>query len=304
MISSAGQNREAVVFDIQRFSIHDGPGIRTTVFFKGCPLHCWWCHNPESWSSQPDLFFNKAECISCHHCIKSCKTGAVTQKGFDRAKCLTCGDCTAGCPVSAREIVGTKVSLPRLMKEVLKDKVFYDYSSGGVTVSGGEPLNQSGFVTNFFMECKKNRISTALQTCGYGSKNGLLSVLKYTDIVMLDIKHIDDKKHREATGVSNRLILENAELISKTGIPMVIRIPVIPGFNSTRNEIVGITKFVTRLKMVNKILLLKYHNLGMYKWNFLGKKPPVFPAGISNTEFKRLCSVSKAISFDDNISLI
>lgn len=304
MTLSEGQNREALIFDVQRFSIHDGPGIRTTVFFKGCPLHCWWCHNPESWLGRPELFFSKSGCINCGRCTKICKYNAATKKGLDRNKCVICGECVKLCPTLARRIAGYKIKLNDLMNEIIKDKDFYELSGGGVTVSGGEPLLQAGFVLELFKHCKMNKISTALQTCGYSRNFELLSLLKYTDMVLLDIKHMDDGIHKKATGISNKLILENANLISNKGIPIFIRVPVMPGFNDNREDIAKIVKFASGLKSLQKINLFKFHDLGMCKWKLLGKKPPEYPAGVSDKNFKKLCSVSNLIAADDNIGLV
>jgi pyruvate formate lyase activating enzyme len=256
---------DGAVFDIQRFSVHDGPGVRTTVFFKGCPLRCYWCHNPESWSPKPELMFDSAKCVSCGRCIKACKHGATTAKGFDRKKCVSCGTCAEVCPSEARRLAGKKISLSALMKEIKKDLDFFKNSGGGVTASGGEPLSQAKFVEAFFKACRKAGIHTTLQTSGFGKKEDLKKILKNTDLVMLDIKHPDPKKHKEGTGADNTLILENAQIISNSKVPLIIRTPVIPGFNSSPATLKKISAIARVLKATGKVEHLKFHNLGVRK---------------------------------------
>ena len=273
MTLSAGQNK-AAVFDIQRFSVHDGPGIRSTVFFKGCPLKCRWCHNPESWNINTELIYAKDKCISCGRCLKVCKNRATG----DRLKCAVCGACAAVCPPKARRMTGAKIEMKALMQEILKDRDFYKFSGGGVTASGGEPLLQAKFVAAFFKLCKKAKLKTVLQTCGYGKKQDLEGILRYTDLVLLDIKHMNSKEHKKATGVGNEQILENAKLIAKKKLPLLVRVPLVPGFNDSKEQIKAIVKFASSLKTLEKIHLLQFHTLGMHKWELLGKVAPEYPA--------------------------
>ncbi|MBC7189169.1 glycyl-radical enzyme activating protein [Candidatus Aerophobetes bacterium] len=264
---------KGLVFDIQRYSIHDGPGIRSLVFMKGCPLSCLWCSNPESQSSHQEIMFTPIKCIGCGRCIEVCPTGAAGKKNPLDAQslCVVCGRCVEVCPSGARRIVGRYMTVDEVMKEVEKDLLFYFSSKGGVTVSGGEPLMQAEFVAMLLKKCREKGIHTAIETCGYGKWEDFEKILKYTDLVLYDIKHIDTQKHRELTGAGNELILENARKISNLNIEMIIRVPVIPGCNDSPENMKAIATLAKSLK-VKEVHLLPYHRLGESKYERLGRK--------------------------------
>ncbi|MHA1255457.1 MAG: glycyl-radical enzyme activating protein, partial [Promethearchaeota archaeon] len=232
----------ANIFQIQKFSTEDGPGIRTTVFFKQCPLKCVWCHNPESIPKESQLEWFKHKCIGCKTCIETCPQDALSfsEEGLiiNREKCIGCGDCAEECPSGALNLLGKDWSLNDLYHEIEKDKTYYIESKGGITVSGGEPTSQPNFILNFLKKCKENDISTALDTCGYANPNIYEKLLPFIDLVLFDIKEIDSNKHKEYTGVSNERILENAILISQylkeKGKKMWIRTPIIPKYTATK----------------------------------------------------------------------
>jgi pyruvate formate lyase activating enzyme len=254
-----------VVFDIQRYSIHDGPGIRTTVFLKGCPLRCVWCQNPESQGREPELLLNKNLCAGCERCFAVCSAGANSLSGnradVDREKCLRCGVCVEICPNQARRIAGRLLTVSEVMKEVLKDRKFYEMSGGGVTLSGGEATYQPEFASALFKRIKEFVIHTALETCGYASWNVFERLLEYTDFVLYDIKHWDSARHQRGTGSGNEIILENARRIAKSK-PMKVRVPLIPGFNDSEHDIRSIANFVASLPNQIEMELLAYNPLG------------------------------------------
>lgn len=233
-------------------STEDGPGIRTTVFMKQCPLRCVWCHNPESISKKYQLEWLQHKCIRCERCIETCKQKALS---FDRKKihidrklCTSCGDCAKECPSTALHMFGELWNLEELFHEIIKDKIYYKKSGGGITISGGEPTIQQEFVENFLKKCKENGISTALDTCGYASREIYKKLLPFVDLILLDIKEIDSEKHMRFTNVSNEKILENAKWIAKYMFKhekvMWIRTPVIPNYTATETNIKGIGKFI------------------------------------------------------------
>jgi len=266
-----------LVFDIQRFSIHDGPGIRTTVFFKGCPLKCMWCANPESLNPFPEIMFNEARCTNCYKCISVCPSEAIMQRSgtvfIDRKKCDGCGKCVDVCYSRALNLCGRYMSSEEVLNEVERDVPFYETSNGGMTASGGEPLMQHKFLTEFFVGAHERGIHTALETSGYASWKIFSKVLKHTDLVLYDLKTVDPKIHKEVTGVTNGLILENIERISHEGVPTVVRIPVIPNYNIvTEEDIRNIGKFVKKLGGIERIDLLPYHRLGEIKYRWLDRK--------------------------------
>jgi pyruvate formate lyase activating enzyme len=262
-----------MVFDIQRYSIHDGPGIRTLVFMKGCPLQCLWCCNPESHNLEREIWVTPTLSIGCHQCIDVCPSGAAAKTDPREARqiCIVCGRCVDACPTDARKIVGKNMTVGDVIKEVEKDIPFYYRSGGGVTVTGGEPLMQGEFVTALLRRCQERGIHTAIETCGYGEWTVFRKVLKHVDLVLYDIKLMDSKRHSEVTGVGNEVLLENARKAAKAAIGMIIRIPVIPGHTDSHENMRAIAEFVQTLKGVDEIHLLPYHRLGESKYDRLGK---------------------------------
>jgi pyruvate formate lyase activating enzyme len=274
-VNREAQGGKGLIFSIQRYSTEDGPGIRTTVFLKGCPLRCLWCHNPEGQEFFPQIAFNDSRCIGCKSCVTVCPQGAITfttdRPRTDREKCQSCGKCAEVCPTGARELIGKYMTAEEVFAEVERDTLFYRSSGGGVTVGGGEPTMQPGFLVEFLGKCHEQGIHTALDTSGYAEWKEMEEILKHVDLVLYDIKQIDPAKHAEYTGVSNELILENARRISSKRIPMIIRVPVIPGYMDGEDSIRRIMEFACILKSVARIDLLPFHRLGEPKYLKLGR---------------------------------
>ncbi|MDY6912904.1 MAG: glycyl-radical enzyme activating protein [Planctomycetota bacterium] len=267
---------KGMVFDIQRFSIHDGPGIRTTVFMKGCPLKCLWCQNPESISSEPELMFFANRCIGCGQCVRLCpqkaqRAEADPQRKIDRARCRLCLKCAANCPSTALQAAGRQMSVEQVMAQVRADSDFYASSGGGVTLSGGEPLAQPKFAAALLKQCKKEGFHTVLDTCGYCRWETFQKVLQFVDLVLYDVKLIDPEKHLKYTGVSNELILENLVKLSKNGVPVRVRVPIVPGCTDGRENIDALARFLKDTN-VETIDLIPYHRLGESKYRQLGRK--------------------------------
>lgn len=268
---------EGIIFDIQRFSLHDGGGIRTLVFMKGCPLRCEWCSNPESQSAKPQLMFFKDLCIGCGECLGVCKYGAMGEGTWDvdHSKCIGCGACVEKCYSGAKRIVGKRYTAAEVMEIIRKDAVFYETSGGGVTVGGGEPSSQPRFVAELLKNCRAEGIHTALETCGYAVWDVFTAILKHTDLLLYDIKHMDPERHKEKTGVSNDLILENAKKACTVVPRMRIRLPFIPGFNDGEDNLHALSRFiVSELKTVDRIDLLPYHSTGESKAMRIGADYP------------------------------
>jgi pyruvate formate lyase activating enzyme len=263
-----------VVFDIQRYSIHDGPGIRTTVFLKGCPLRCVWCQNPESQNREPELLLNRTLCGGCGQCIPVCTVFANSLLGrrsqIDRTKCVRCGTCVITCPNQARRLSGKFMTVDEVLKVVRKDLKFYEVSGGGITLSGGEATFQPDFAAALLRKSKELKIHTALETCGYVSWKVLDQLLPYVDLVLYDIKHWDSEIHKRGTGVSNQIIFENAKRVAEIK-PMKARVPLIPGFNDSEHDIRSIASFIGSLPNQIEMDLLAYNPLGEGKYERLGK---------------------------------
>lgn len=265
---------KALLVEIKKFAVHDGPGIRTVFFLKGCPLNCKWCHNPESISPKPELADYEHKCIQCGECIPVCPTQAHTMLDskhyFDRSKCNACGACEEVCLGSALKFFGRTTSLEEACKIALEDRDFYE-TTGGITMSGGEPLLQAEFCAELFKLLKKENIHCAIDTCGAVSWKKFETVLSYTDIFLYDLKHVDEKRHIEYTGSSNKLILENLVNLSKRDVPIEIRIPLIPGFNMDNESIEAIGKQLSQLSNISTVQLLTYHDFAGSKYESIGK---------------------------------
>jgi pyruvate formate lyase activating enzyme len=266
---------KGIIFNIQRFSIHDGPGIRTTVFMNGCPLHCFWCQNPESQTLRPEIFFDAEKCKGCGKCVQACPEGAVEisegRSKTNRGLCKGIGKCAEACPNEARNLIGREAKLEEVFKEVAADAIFYQESEGGVTLSGGEPLTQPQFAMSLLKLCKEAGIHTVIETCGYGRWETVRQILNYVDLVLYDFKHMDPVEHEKGTGVSNELILENSKKIHhELFVPILARVPIIPGYNDSVMNIEATAKFIaTELGSSIKVHLLPYHRLGETKYERL-----------------------------------
>ncbi len=262
-----------MIFNIMRYSIHDGPGIRTTVFFKGCPLRCVWCHNPESISPRAQLMYRADRCVRCGACQEACPHGNISRvDGFFvtvRDRCRVCGACAEACYAEAREIIGRERSADDVMQEIEKDIPFFEESGGGVTFSGGEPLLQHRFLRELLEQCRGKHIHTAVDTSGFAPWPVLEPVAANTDLFLYDLKHIDDGKHHELTGVSNALILENLRRLSAFGAGVIVRMPIVPGFNDDTASIDAAGRFLSCLPGFQGVHLLPYHRAGMDKYEKL-----------------------------------
>ena len=269
---------QGTIFDIKRYAIHDGPGIRTTIFFKGCPLACVWCHNPESHALEPEIFYWDDRCIRCGACVEACPEEALAWKDgtvdTDRSRCNGCGMCVSVCPTGAREVVGRTVTVDNVMREVEKDTLFYEESGGGITLSGGEPLVQPESCLALLQRCRSLGIKTALDTSGYAPEETLLAIAEFVDLFLYDLKSMDEERHRTYTGVSNTEILRNLKQLDKLGKRIWIRFPLIPGINDDLDHGTQLGKFVATLSSVEAIHVLPYHRGGEAKRGRLGWTDP------------------------------
>ena len=264
------------IFNIQRFSVQDGPGIRTTVFMKGCPLTCPWCSNPESQQSHPELAHVDSLCDGCGRCLPVCEPKAISLEGervrVDRSLCDNCGRCLEVCAPGSLKMFGSEISVEEALREIEKDAPYYRNSKGGVTASGGEPLRQPRFVASLFERCRESGIHTALDTCGYASRDALQSVLEHTDLVLYDLKLVDDERHIEILETSNHPILDNAKFVAGSGVPLIIRIPLVPGFTETEENIRAVVRFIEDVgEGVTAIHVLPYHRFGLDKYRMLDR---------------------------------
>jgi pyruvate formate lyase activating enzyme len=275
-----------VVFDVKHFAVHDGPGIRTTIFLKGCPLRCAWCHSPESQSPRPEIAFNPSQCIGCEACVEACPNGAQTlgPEKILRDLCTGCGSCAEACYAGALTLHGRKATVGELLEEVGKDRLLYETSGGGVTISGGEPTMQPRFASALLKALKEEGYHTALDTCGQVEWETLERILEDVDLVLYDLKHMDPVPHEKMTGVPNWLILSNLRKTSQLDKSLVIRVPVIPGFNDSQGDFRVTGKFLGELGGVDTVELLPYHNLGAPKYAALGRKYTLSHLQLPNPE--------------------
>jgi pyruvate formate lyase activating enzyme len=277
-LKSKSEATSGIITAIQRYSTKDGPGIRTTVFMKGCTLQCEWCSNPEAISPHPELMVNHGICVHCGDCAPACPTHAFSiiegSLSFDQSMCDACGDCVTCCPEEALEIVGWEVTKEEVLEEVFSDIVFYEVSGGGVTFSGGEPLLQSEFIRDVASEVVEENIHVAIDTAGNVPWRFFEMVLPYTDLFLFDLKFFDHATHKRHTGVDNRLILENALKLAERGIPVIVRLVILPGLNDSYEEIRSRLGFIQELSNVKQVDLLPYHKLGVAKYERLGKMYP------------------------------
>ena len=271
MTAAAGR-----IFQIQRWSIHDGQGIRSTVFFKGCPLRCRWCANPESWNTTPEVLFFRDRCRACGRCIEACDRGAVTMDG-DRAgfpspaRCLGCGKCSTVCPAGARKLIGSTVTARDVLTVVRRDAVFYRESGGGITFSGGEPFAQPDFLRQLATACIGAGIDTAVETSGHFDWEQVKDIFDFLDCVFVDIKHMDEDRHRALAGVGNRRILENIARLSRLESRIIARVPLMAGINDGDRNIEEMCHYLLRHTRVREVEILPYHSLGESKWAALGR---------------------------------
>ena len=285
-----------IIFNIQRYSIHDGPGIRTTVFLKGCPLSCWWCHNPEGQQDGQEIIFWENRCLGCGKCYEHCPSEAIQMKHrkpvTDKTRCLLCGECSQVCPAQAREILGIKMTVGEVIKEVEKDLVFYEESGGGVTFSGGEPLRQIKFLNDLLDCCRQRGIHTAVDTCGYLSWEVLEKAAPKVNLFLYDLKLMDSRKHQKYTGVTNEIILENLKRLSLGHHNIYIRLPFISGISDDTQNIKELGRFLSPLNIA-QVNLLPYHEIAVDKYYRLNK-----PYRLSQTKphsEKILVKISEAL---------
>ncbi|VBB04967.1 radical sam [Lucifera butyrica] len=269
------QQKKALLFNIQKFSIHDGPGIRTAVFFKGCPLKCNWCSNPESQMGKIQIAWDAAKCIGCKKCVKGCPEGAISEGEnrilIDNEKCKGWQECMKGCPANCFQVEGEYKAVDEIVAAVLKDRDFYEESGGGVTLTGGEVLQQADVAMELLKELKKHTIHRAVETTGYTTSEVFERFLAQVDLVLFDLKHYDTVKHKEGTGVDNAIILENMKLTVQKGKQIIARIPVIPKFNDSLQDAAGFCRLLMDVG-IKEVNLLPFHQFGQKKYELLGMK--------------------------------
>ena len=266
---------KGLVFNIERFCVHDGPGIRTLIFLKGCPLSCWWCANPEGIKPTPQVAFFPDRCIGCGNCVAVCPEDAIlgdkeTGISYLVERCRHCGECVETCPARARTLYGKQMTVDEVIEEIEKDRPFYRRSNGGVTLSGGEPLLQKTFTRSLLKQCSANNLHTAVETCGKADWETVCRTFEFADLILFDFKHIHPLKHLKFTGSDNVQILDNLKGLDKTGRPMILRVPVIPEFNASVEEMRDMAQFVAGLSQAHTCHLLPYHAFAAAKYRCLG----------------------------------
>ena len=270
---------KGVVFNVMRYCVHDGPGIRTTVFLKGCPLRCSWCHNPEGQQSDIQFSFREDRCIRCGNCFDACPNDAVEKQGDRyiprRDSCEACGTCIATCYTEARQQVGRELTVDEVVAEILRDRAFFEQSGGGVTFSGGEPLLHPDFLREILRRCKASQIHTAVETAGFCTEKTMLSVIPFVDLFLYDLKIMDTEAHRRFTGVDNDGILRNLELVCRSGVNTIVRIPIIPGINDHAANIQSMIAYLHEHTNISVVHLLPYHSMGHDKALHLGMENEV-----------------------------
>ena len=268
-----------MVLEITRMTVHNGPGIRTLVSFKGCPLRCVWCSTPESQNETQEIAFYSDRCILCGDCITVCPKKALTTGEssiiLNKELCNDCGACAKVCYSQALKMLGREYTVSELMKEVMKDAIMYKHSGGGVTLSGGEPFFRNEFLLDLLKELNRNGVSVGIDTCGFTSRKNIEAVLPYIDYFLWDVKHMDDAIHQKLTGVSNHLILDNLRFVSENRIPVYIRIPLIPGCNDSNENLCAVCKFAQTLPLLAEIDLLPLHHLGSARYHALAREYPI-----------------------------
>ena len=272
-------NIEGIVFNIQRYSIDDGPGVRTTVFVKGCPLTCLWCSNPESQSYQPEPTWRYTSCKQCGTCVSACPSEAIRLEGgevlIDRSKCKRCGKCIEACVPEALSMSGKRMTVDEVFAVVKRDYDYYEASGGGVTASGGEILGQADFVAALFKQCREAGIGTCADTSGFGDKAAFEKILEYTDLVLFDLKHMDPQEHARACGQSNELVMRNFDLVVDSGVKFIVRVPLIPDYNTSDEVLTAIAKAVKDRIGGAEVNIMPYHSYGANKYRMLGKVYPL-----------------------------